>query len=108
MIDYVTLGPSPVDEDCVQVGCDDYQSQAKAECRRFKELLKKKFGEPPFGAWFKIKGFPHDFGTYYEVIIEYTDTEEEAEEFAYHCENNLPQTWEDDTPCPMTGGEDGD
>jgi hypothetical protein len=57
-------------------------------------LLTKTFGEPPAGSNFAIKSNPHDFGSYYEVVVYYNDDNEEAAEFAYMVERNLPETWE--------------
>ena len=44
MESYLVLAPAPVEEDCVCVGEEDYLSRARAECRRFIDLLRTKFG----------------------------------------------------------------
>lgn len=98
MRDYLSLGSTPVEENCAQVGSPDYYEKVREEGKRYIELLKKKFGEPPAGAFFKLKGFPHDFGTYHEVCIIFDDEDEAQADFAFHVENNLPSTWEDDQP----------
>lgn len=95
MRDYIELGPSPAGESCVQVGDPDYASKAREECSRYKELLERKFPNPPWGSRFGIKSFPHDFGSYYEVVVHFDDDNDASVDFAYRVEANLPETWED-------------
>ncbi len=90
MTDYLTLGPTPAGENCVQVGNDNYQTLAREECKKYIALLRKKWPE----ANFRIKSFPHDFGSYMEVVVMY-DTENEKEtDQAFDIENNLPESWQ--------------
>lgn len=93
MKDYLTLGPNPADEECVQVGNPDYYKLAKAECQRYIELIRNIIGPEPFGAALIIKSFPHDFGSYMEVCCVYDDEIEEATEYAYKCEGESPTKW---------------
>jgi len=69
MRDYLALGPTPVEEDCVQVGDLGYYQKYRGECNRYRQLLIDKFGQPPLGAKLVIKGFPHEFGEYHEVCV---------------------------------------
>ena len=111
----MSIGSSPCDEPCAQVGQDNYAVQAKKECRRYIELLLKKFGEPPEGASLSVKGFPHDFGTYYEVVVNYDDDDRAGLDYALLLEGNSPATWDDDKPVapkpqddgPRSGDDDG-
>ena len=98
MRDYLSIGPTPCEESCAQVGDPDYCEKALPECRRFIELLRQKFGLEPAGAWLSIKWFPHDFGSYCEVVCNFDTTIEESVEYALRCEAELPATW----------GENGD
>ena len=99
MRDYVSIGSSPYEEECVQVSnTGDYIGPMKAECQRFMELIRKKLGLEPEGARLALKGSPHDFGTYYEVVCYYEDTNEEATKYAYRCESEAPAKWDDDKP----------
>lgn len=98
MIDYFELGSSPVMEDCVQVDKNkpEYLEQMHAECLRYLELLKTIFPIPDSisnDVSFKVKSFSHDFGPYYEVVLLYRDTINEACAFAIHVESNLPEYW---------------
>ena len=92
---YLALAPAPVEEDCAQVGTDDYTVKARAECQRFITLLRKTFGPEPAGARLAVISFPHDFGDYLEVVCYFDATLPESVEYAYRCEDNLPATWDD-------------
>ncbi len=94
MRDFISLGSVPVDEPCAQIGQQGYHEMSVEECRRYKDLLLKVFGEPPVGARFGTKTFPHDFGSYREVVVEFDDSNEESVDFAYRVDGELPATWE--------------
>ncbi len=96
----ITLGTTPTEEPCVCVGEDHYMPRARAECRRFIALLRKKCGDEPEGARFAIKSFPHDFGDYLEVIVWFDEDMPQSVAYAYQCESHLPATWDDDQPVP--------
>jgi hypothetical protein len=93
--EYIELGPVPASEDCVQVGDCNYNVLARKECDRYMELLEKKFPTNDTNNFFSIKKFPHDFGSYYEVVCNFDPTDIDSVDFAYHVESNLPETWED-------------
>lgn len=93
--DYIVIGSAPNDEDCVQVSTKtDYIPAMRKECERFRELLRKKFGNEPSGARLSIKKFYHDFGAYYEVVCYYEDNNDTAREYAFKLENECPDHWE--------------
>ena len=98
MKDHLTIGSTPCMEDCAQVGSPDYYDKAPKECARFKKMLLDKFGEPPFGAYLTVKGFPHDFGSYYEVCAVYDDADVEGFQWALFLEGNTPEYWNDTDP----------
>jgi hypothetical protein len=66
MSDYITLGPTPADEPCAQVGEELYEKKARAECRRYIKVLRETFGPEPSGAYlmmkqnFSVKQFQYD------------------------------------------------
>jgi hypothetical protein len=112
MSDYITLGPTPSDEPCAQVGEDLYAQKARTECRRFIKVLREAFGPEPSGAYLTTKAFEHDFGTYYEVICVFNSNVPESIDYAMRLEDEAPTTWPDDpgyngsTPlCPECGDE---
>jgi hypothetical protein len=95
MRDYISIGSSPPEESCQQVGSQDYPRKARIECRQYIEALRKHLGPEPEGARLYIQSNPHDFGTYYEVNCEYEDDNEEATAYAFKCEGEGPMTWEE-------------
>jgi len=95
MREYLTIGSSPAEEDCAQVGDDDYDQKSREECQRFIELIRKKFGDEPKGARLSIKSFLHDYGSYREVVCYYDDEFPKSVDYAFNVENNAPATWED-------------
>lgn len=93
--EYISIGSTPCGEDCAQVGTPDYAQRAKVEGIAFINQLKRMFGEPPGEADIRLKSFPHDFGTYYEVVIYYNPNSETEVEYAYNIEGNTPEEWDD-------------
>lgn len=84
MKDYLNIGSTPADEPCAQVGSKDYRKMSIIECRAFahqchREMVKK-FGEG-YTVLIRIKSFPHDFGSYMEVVVEYTPGTNEEQAF---------------------------
>lgn len=93
MRDYMNIGSSPPEEDCVCLGEEDYSRRARIECRQYIEALRKKLGEEPEGASLGIKSFPHDFGTYMEVVCYFDTDNKESLDYACKCEGDGPMTW---------------
>ncbi len=94
--DYLNLGSTPWEEDCVGVNSNtDYMPAMREECRRYKRQLERDFAIPEdVDAYYKIKTFPHDFGSYMEVCIVFNQEDEKTCEFAYDLEDHLPARWE--------------
>ena len=101
MKDYLSLSSSPCDEPCVQLGSENYEAESLKECARYRDLLVKRFGGidelDKRGVRFSTKSFPHEYGSYREVVVIFDDEDEDAVEAACHIENNLPQNWDDET-----------
>ena len=95
MLDSLSLSPTPAGEECAQLGDPDYSSRARKECRAFINQLIREFGEPPSGVGFRISQNPHDFGTYLDVEVRFRD-DDEAVEYAYNLEANLPEYWDEE------------
>jgi hypothetical protein len=94
-MDMLELGSAPAEEDCVSVtDKEDYMQAMREECRRYKALLESLFPVPDnVDACFAIKSYPHDFGTYMEVVVKFDNYDEKAIDFAFHVEENLPGKW---------------
>ena len=106
MKDFMTLGPVPFEEDCIQVSPEVDYSAMRKEVANYVALLESRFINIPENAYFGIKRESHDFGTYFEAAV-YWDTEDaDSQAFAYFVESRLPATWTDDskldwkTPVP--------
>lgn len=96
----ITLGPVPWDEECAQLGCENYTELARKECIAFKNQIIRflESNNHPKSSWpenFKliISSHPHDFGNYYEISAKYSDTA--SEDLAIFLENNLPPCWDE-------------
>lgn len=94
-MDYLDFGSAPSDERCAQLGVDpDYADRARRECRALANQLKRLCGEPPPGARFRVKSNPHDFGTYYSVVVEFDAGDQIAADYAYRCDEESPDRWD--------------
>ena len=90
---FVSLGSTPTDEECAQVGSPDYESRVIHECAAYINQLRRVFGDEPLGARLSRKTFQHDFGFYIEIVCYYEN--EEACKYAFNCENNQPELWDE-------------
>ena len=95
--DYLTLGSTPCGEDCAQVGTEEYHLRSLLECKAYVRQLQQQFGDPlNSSCWYGVKSFPHDFGSYHEVVIYFDDENEQSVDFAYNVESNIPEYWLDE------------
>ena len=92
--DYLCIGSSPPDEDCVGMGSEDYWEKSLAECKRYIERIREFCGDEPLGAQLSIKSFDHDFGPYREVICWYDENYPDSVKYAYKVESDGPLRWE--------------
>lgn len=88
--DYLTLGPTPAEEPCEGIGGDALK--ATRESHAYKRQLMRLFPNSQFG----VKSFPHDFGSYTEVVVYFNDENEEEIAEAIRIENNTPERWDDE------------
>jgi hypothetical protein len=96
--DYISIGNTPASEECVQVSKkEDYVDKMLAECNRYKEMLQAKFSNCD-KVTICVKIFPHEFGSYAEVVVEYDNDDIDAISQALHIENNSPMNWSDTEP----------
>ena len=96
MRNFETIGCTPHDEPCAQVGSEGYAQRARVECQQFMKQITKHYPEPDNG-WLKIKSFGHDFGTYYEVVACFDDEDEESTNWAFDIEGDskgVLATWD--------------
>lgn len=97
MKDYLNIGSAPYGEDCAQLGSDGYETRARRECETFIQQIRRELGPEPGKARLKTKSFPHDFGNYFEVVVQYEDLNEVEMEYAFNVESNSPEDWDDES-----------
>lgn len=102
-MDYLNVGSNGF----AQVGDDLYYEKNRVEMKYLLEMIENKFPIPAELAphcYFAVKSFPHDFGTYHEIVLHYDDVaigdgnDEEEDGFPnidqeiinYCTTNNLP------------------
>lgn len=83
---YLDISATPAEESCVQVGSENYPYWAKLECLTLIGQIRRQLGPEPESAKLITKANPHDFGTYYEVVINYDDDYPDATTYAFDCE----------------------
>jgi hypothetical protein len=103
MEDFVDVGCSPTGETCAQVGSDGYHALARKECRAYIAQLRRVFGNEPDGAQLSIKRNPHDFGSYLSVICSYDDQYPSSADYAFRCESELPEQWDEQARQELAG-----
>ena len=97
-IDWMELGPTPVEENCAQCGTDDFDQQNKIETWVYKRQLERQFPD----ANFRVKAFPHEFGSYREVCVALMETDSEDDTpIAYEVESNLPMNWDEQAKAEL-------
>lgn len=89
-LEHLELGPVPNDEECYQTGVDD-DDKIRNQAIAWKHQLQRLYPD----AQFRIKGFPHDFGIYYEVCVFFDPDNEAESDMAFTIEANLPNVWDD-------------
>ena len=102
----LNIGSTPNEEECAQVGSADYYARAIKECRAYMAQIQKHYPEPENG-YLKLKGFPHDFGSYYEVVAYYDPEDTQASRWAFDIEGDalgVLSTWDEEFK-PTTEGE---
>lgn len=104
MKEHITLGSSPVEEDCVQTTDPDYGIKARAECSRYRDQLYRLYAAKHAGRECPVRlviaSQSHDYGTYYEVDAVVNTAAENAEQqyqAAYWLEANQPMHWDTET-----------
>lgn len=94
MRDFISLGVTPPFESGCQVGRPNYEKYASLEAREYKRMLEDFVGSYD-DITLKVTRNPHDFGYYYDVIIEF-ESNEEATNHACAVESSIPDRWIDD------------
>jgi hypothetical protein len=95
----LNFGSTPPNEDCAQVGQDDYIERAQRECEAYIAQLKRTYATVhsehlPESVKLRMKSHSHDFGTYYEVVATFDENDVQACAAAFWLDDNVPLTWD--------------
>jgi hypothetical protein len=95
MREYMEIGSTPHGENCAQVGSENYMNLATMEMDTYIRLMERLFPEASSkNINFKKKWFDHDFGSYGEVCMFWNSENEEANNYVYEIDRNLPESWD--------------
>ncbi len=86
---------TPHGEPCAQVGIDDYDLRTRREAAAMIAQLHRHLGAPPAGVIIRVKGFPHDFGIYHQIVMKWRSDDEQAADWVYNADRNWPENWDD-------------
>lgn len=84
----LTIGSVPFDEPCAQVGDPNYWEAAKSECAAFRNQIRRVLGAEPEGAAIVIRRHEHEFGSYFEVEVDFDDRIPAAVDYAFNAEGS--------------------
>ena len=93
MTDYLTLSSVPYAEPCAQVGSDNYTRDSIIESRAYINQLQRMF-PTDCGCSFRVKSFPHDFGSYREVVVIYNPEVQLQCNYAAMVDDSAPENWD--------------
>ena len=101
MFEHVSIGASPINEPCAQVGAPDYHERSFKETRAYVNQLRRVLGEEPEGASLSVKSQPHDFGAYREVVCYFDGNNPVAVDYAFRAEEQQPTEWDDEARAEL-------
>jgi hypothetical protein len=94
--DFLYLGSTPCDEDCAQVGEEDYRTKATKEVNAYINQLNRMFPHSEENnVILTRKWSQHEFGSYVEVVVNYVIDNEKSAGYAIKIENNCPYNWDE-------------
>lgn len=94
-----------------QLGNEQYFAKSKVEMKYLLELITDKFPIPEqlkMLCRFAVKAFPHDFGTYHEIVLQFDDDEigdgykEDDNGFPFISEEELKKCIDENLPIPQS------
>jgi hypothetical protein len=101
--DSFSVNSVPYEEECAQVGEDNYRRKAMVECVAYINQLQRLFPEAKsHGIEFNMKWHSHDFGSYAEVELYF----DESDDYAYHIDKNLPSNWDEKALSEIAFGKE--
>lgn len=90
MTETLTIGASPAEEDCAQLGrTPDFQRLNRLEVDCYQAALIARYGPPPEGVAFARDTSTHDFGRYTELALRFDPTDEAHAAYAILADEGL-------------------
>lgn len=100
--DSISIGATPCDEPCQQIGTDEYSEQfAILECQTFRDQIRRVVGPEPGTVSLRVIGQSHDFGRYFEVVCSFDTSDDESVSYAFRCENEAPANWDQESKSKL-------
>ncbi|MDR0578705.1 MAG: hypothetical protein LBI87_14535 [Candidatus Accumulibacter sp.] len=93
-IQCLSIGATPCEEECAQVGRPDYEERSRRECLVFQRMLERLHPAPNAEAWLEVKSFAHDFGRHHQVCVCFNEQDEAACHYANRLERKMPAQWD--------------
>jgi hypothetical protein len=92
--DVITIGPTPCEESCAQLGTPTYPERSSIECRVFRRMLLRSFPPPADeSARLVIHKSPYEEASYREVGVRYSGAAGLA--YGLMIERTVPTRWDD-------------
>lgn len=100
------LGPAPSEEECAQIGAEDFSRRNHFEMRLFRDCITNQIGLPPKGIAFSIHYTDNDFGRRGDLVLvsvgNERPTEDEDQKIYEYIENAIEITqWDDISKAEM-------
>ena len=96
MREAIEFETTPSNEDCAAVGRENYTKYSCLEARALEDQIVRQFAPVPPGVRIRLKANPHDFGTYFTLVLSYEEEDIDAREFCEKVEDKFPDRWDDD------------
>jgi len=98
----IEIGFSPSEEDCAQVGAEDYRERSRKEMKAFRSQILRHYPIPhelqeQGKAGIQTSSVSHDFGSYRELVLSFDGACEEAWKWAMLVEEDpecAMRTWD--------------
>lgn len=96
----MTLGSSPTDETCVQLGTPNYEIRAHLELTAYRDqlyrLMAKSAKVRPSEFRLKIRENPHDYGIYLDLVAAFDADDEASSNLFEWLDHHTPDLWDDE------------
>lgn len=106
--DTITLGTTPADEPCAQVGHSLYRELCRIERNAFRSQIQRHYPRPDSltdsDVRIRVHANAHDFGTYFDLEIVYDSSNPAAVSYAFSIEEDAAHKllrWDDEAKTQL-------